>query len=193
VIIFLALSFGLVALLVMCFMQFRKVVMMPPGLSQTFEQHLEQKQFQEAYEVAKADDSYLGHVLAAGMGKLQSGYPSAVEAMQAAESEQAMKLEHKISYISLVGALAPMFGLLGTVDGMVAAFMKIAGSDTAPKPKELAVGISQALVTTLIGLWLAIPAIACYGILKNWLQRFNTDVDDESMRLMGRFQNVGKK
>ena len=193
VIIFLLLSFGLVALLVMCFMQFRKVVMMPPALSKQFEQHLENKEFQQAYELAKNDESYLGRVLAAGMSKLQSGYPAAVEAMQAAENEQAMTLEHKISYVSLVGALAPMFGLLGTVDGMVAAFMLIAQRDTAPKPSELAVGISQALVTTLIGLWLAIPAIACYGLFKNWLQRFNTDVDDEAMRLMAQFKTMGKK
>jgi biopolymer transport protein ExbB len=193
IVIFLLLSFGLVALLVMCFMQFRKAVMMPPAFLQQFEQHLDQKQYQEAFELAKNEDSYAGRVLAAGMGKLQSGYPAAVEAMQAAEGEEAMKLEHKISYVSLVGALAPMFGLLGTVDGMVAAFMKIASSDTAPKPSELAVGISQALVTTLIGLWLAIPAIACYGLLKNWLQRFNMDVEDESTRLMSRFQNMGKK
>jgi biopolymer transport protein ExbB len=193
VIVFLLLSFALVALLVMCFMQFRKSVLLPPALSEQFEQHLENKEFQQAYELAKNDDSYLGRVLAAGMGKLQSGYPAAVEAMQAAESEQAMSLEHKISYVSLVGALAPMFGLLGTVDGMVAAFMLIAQRDTAPKPSELAVGISQALVTTLIGLWLAIPAIACYGMFKNWLQRFNMDVDDEAMRLMARFQNMGKK
>jgi biopolymer transport protein ExbB len=193
VIIFLLLSFGLVALLVMCFMQFRKAVLLPPALSQQFEQHLENKEFQQAYELAKNDDSYLGRVLAAGMGKLQSGYPAAVEAMQGAENEQAMNLEHKISYVSLIGALAPMFGLLGTVDGMVAAFMLIAQRDTAPKPSELAVGISQALVTTLIGLWLAIPAIFCYGMFKNWLQRFNMEVDDESMRLMGRFQNMGKK
>ena len=193
VVIFLLLSFGLVALLVMCFMQFRKSVLLPPALSEQFEQHLEAKEFQQAYELAKNDDSYLGRVLAAGMGKLQAGYPAAVEAMQAAENEQAMSLEHKISYVSLVGALAPMFGLLGTVDGMVAAFMLIAQRDTAPKPSELAVGISQALVTTLIGLWLAIPAIACYGMFKNWLQRFNMDVDDEAMRLMSRFQNMGKK
>jgi biopolymer transport protein ExbB len=193
VIIFLLLSFGLVALLVMCFMQFRKSVLIPESLSQQFEQHLENKEFQQAYELAKGDESYLGRVLSAGMGKLQSGYPAAVEAMQAAESEQAMALEHKISYVSLVGALAPMFGLLGTVDGMVAAFMLIAQRDTAPKPSELAVGISQALVTTLIGLWLAIPAIACYGLFKNWLQRFNMDVDDEAMRLMSRFQAMGKK
>ncbi|MEX0669224.1 MAG: MotA/TolQ/ExbB proton channel family protein [Pirellulales bacterium] len=193
VIIFLLLSFGLVALLVMCFMQFRKVVMMPPELTVQFEQHLENKEFQQAYELAKNDDSYLGKVLSAGMSKLQSGYPAAVEAMQAAENEQAMNLEHKISFVSLVGALSPMFGLLGTVDGMVAAFMKIAQSTTTPKPNELATGISQALVTTLIGLWLAIPAIACYALLKNWLQRFNMEVDDESMRLMSRFQNMGKK
>jgi biopolymer transport protein ExbB len=193
VIIFLALSFGLVALLVMCFMQFRKSVLLPPALSAQFEQHLEAKEFQQAYELAKADESYLGKVLAAGMANLQTGYPAAVEAMQNAESEEAMALEHKISYVSLIGGLAPMFGLLGTVDGMVAAFMLIASRDTAPKPSELAVGISQALVTTLIGLWLAIPAIACYGLFKNWLQRFNMDVEEESSRLMSRFQNVGKK
>jgi biopolymer transport protein ExbB len=193
VIVFLALSFGLVALLVMCFMQIRKAVLMPPNLSQAFEAHLEAKEFQQAYELAKTDDSYLGHVLAAGMGKLQSGYAASVEAMQAEEGEQAMKLEHKISYVSLVGALAPMFGLLGTVDGMVGAFMVIAKSATAPKPSELAIGISQALITTLIGLWLAIPAIACFALFKNWLQKLNADVDGEAMKLMSRFQSMGKK
>jgi biopolymer transport protein ExbB len=193
VIVFLALSFGLVALLVMCFLQVRKAVLMPPGLSQAFEAHLEAKEYQQAYELAKSDDSYLGQVLAAGMGKLQSGYGAAVEALQAEEGEQAMKLEHKISYVSLIGALAPMFGLLGTVDGMVAAFMIIAKSATAPKPNELAIGISQALITTLIGLWLAIPAIACFALFKNWLQKLNGDVDTEAMRLMSRFQNMGKK
>ena len=193
VIVFLALSFGLVALLVMCFLQVRKAVLMPPALSQAFEAHLDNKEYQQAYELAKADDSYLGRVLAAGMGKLQSGYGVAVEAMQEEEGEQAMKLEHKISYVSLVGGLAPMFGLLGTVDGMVGAFMIIAKSETAPKPAQLAIGISQALITTLIGLWLAIPAIASFALFKNWLQKLNVDVDVEAMRLMSRFQNMGKK
>jgi biopolymer transport protein ExbB len=193
VIVFLALSFGLVALLVMCFLQIRRAVLMPPALSAAFEAHLENKEYQPAYELAKNDDSYLGHVLAAGMGKLQSGYGAAVEAMQEEEGEQAMKLEHKISYVSLVGALAPMFGLLGTVDGMVASFMIIAKSETAPKPSQLAIGISQALITTLIGLWLAIPAIACFAIFKNWLAKLTGDIDVEAMRLMSRFQNMGKK
>jgi biopolymer transport protein ExbB len=193
VVVFLALSFSLVAMLVMCFLVLRRAALMPKTLVSDFEAHLEAKEYQQAYERAREDDSYLGQVLAAGMGKLQSGYPAAVEAMQEAEGDQAMKLEHKISYVSLIGALAPLFGLLGTVDGMVGAFMVIARSSTAPKPSELAIGISQALITTLIGLWLAIPAIGCFSLFKNWLQTLNGDVDGEAMRLMSRFQSVAKK
>ena len=193
VVVFLLLSFLLVALLVMCFLQIRREALMPKPLRDGFEAHLDAKEYQQAYELAKADDSYLGHVLAAGMGKLQSGHAAAVEAMNEVEDEEAMKLEHKISYVSLIGALAPMFGLLGTVDGMVSAFMVIARSATAPKPSELAIGISQALITTLIGLWLAIPAIACFALFKNWLQQLTGDVREEAQRLMSRFQTMGTK
>ena len=193
VVVFLLLSFALVALLVMCFLQIRRAVLMPPALRAGFEAHLEAKEYQQAYEVAKADDSYLGRVLAAGMGNLQAGYPAAVEAMEETEADEAMKLDHKVSYISLIGALAPMFGLLGTVDGMVSAFMVIAKSATSPKPSELAIGISQALITTLIGLWLAIPAIACFAMFRNWLQKLNAEVDEEAMRLMSRFQSLPTK
>lgn len=193
VVIFLLLSFALVALLVMCFLQIRREALMPKGLREGFEAHLDAKEFQQAYDLAKADDSYLGHVLAAGMSKIQSGHAAATEAMDEAAGEEQMKLEHKVSYVSLIGALAPMFGLLGTVDGMVSAFMVIAKSETQPKPSELAIGISQALITTLIGLWLAIPAIACYALFKNWMQTLYGDVEKETNGLMARFQNLGKK
>lgn len=192
--VFLLLSFIFVALLAMCFLQIRKAVLLPPTLSEEFEQRLEAKEYQPAYELAKNDDSYLGHVLAAGMGKLQSGYPAALAAMEEAQAEEQMKLEHKISYISLVGALAPMLGLLGTVQGMVSSFKTISDNPgVAPKPDQLASGIATALVTTLIGLWIAIPAIMFFQLFKNWLEEINSDAADESTRLMSRFQSMGKK
>ena len=192
--VFLLLSFILVALLVMCFLQIRKAILLPPTLSEQFEQHLEAKEYQPAYELAKNDDSYLGHVLAAGMGKLQSGYPTALTAMEEAQGEEQMKLEHKISYVSLIGALAPMLGLLGTVTGMVSSFKQIADNPgVAPKPDQLAAGISTALVTTLIGLWIAIPAILFFQLFKNWLEEINSDASEETQRLMSRFQAMGKK
>jgi biopolymer transport protein ExbB len=133
-------------------------------------------------------------VLAAGMGKLQSGYPAAAAAMEEAQAEEQMKLEHKISYISLIGALAPMLGLLGTVTGMVSSFKKIADNPgVAPKPDQLAGGISTALVTTLIGLWIAIPAILFFQMFRNWLEEINAEASDETSRLMSRFQGMSKK
>jgi biopolymer transport protein ExbB len=192
--VFLLLSFILVALLVMCFLQIRKAVLLPPTLTEQFEKHLEAKEYQPAYELARADESYLGHVLAAGMGKLQSGYPAAAAAMEEAQAEEQMRLEHKISYISLIGALAPMLGLLGTVTGMVSSFKKIADNPgVAPKPDQLAGGISTALVTTLIGLWIAIPAILFFQMFRNWLEEINAEASDETSRLMSRFQGMSKK
>jgi biopolymer transport protein ExbB len=190
---FLAISFTFVALIVMNFMGLRRQAIVPPDLIQTFEGLLNEKRYQEAYELAKNDDSFLGRVLSAGLGRLQDGYAQAVEAMQEVGEDENMRLEQRLSYIALIGTISPMVGLLGTVDGMVDAFRVIASSNTQPKPSELAQGISKALITTLVGLLLAIPAIALFGILRNFLNRLVLEVGIHSERLMSRFQNVGTK
>jgi biopolymer transport protein ExbB len=192
-IVFLSLSFVFVALVVMNIMSIRRQSVVPPDLVQNFEALLNEKRFQDAYELAKNDESFLGHVLAAGLAKLQEGYPQAVEAMQEVGEDENMRLEQRLSYIALIGTVSPMVGLLGTVDGMVAAFRVIASTNTQPKPSDLADGISTALITTLVGLWLAIPAIAAFGIFRNRLQRLVLEVGIYSERLMSRFQNVGPK
>src|SRR6185369_7465553 len=109
-----------------------------PVLIEQFEAHLNEKRYQEAYELAKADESVLGKVLAAGLAKLSLGYERAVIAMQEVGEDENMKMEHRLSYIALIGTMAPMVGLLGTVDGMVQSFVVIARSTAQPKPSELA-------------------------------------------------------
>jgi biopolymer transport protein ExbB len=192
-VIFLFLSFVFVALVVMNIMSLRRQAVVPPDLVQNFEALLNEKRFQDAYELARNDESFLGHVLAAGLAKLQEGYAPAVEAMQEVGEDENMRLEQRLSYIALIGTVSPMVGLLGTVDGMVQAFRVIATSSTQPKPSQLADGISTALITTLVGLWLAIPAIAAFGVFRNRLQRLVLEVGIYSERLMSRFQNVGPK
>jgi biopolymer transport protein ExbB len=192
-VIFLALSFSLVAVLVMNILLARRSQVLPQGLIDGFEAHLNAKQYQEAYELARHDDSFLGKVLSAGLSRLSAGYEPAVEAMQEVGEEESMRLEHNLSYLALIGNISPMFGLLGTVDGMVQAFDVIAQSTTSPKPTELADGISTALVTTLVGLWLAIPAIAAFNILRNRIARSVLEVGTVSEGLMRRFQSVGPK
>ncbi|MFP6666017.1 MAG: MotA/TolQ/ExbB proton channel family protein [Pirellulales bacterium] len=192
-IIFLALSFTLVALFVMNLLTARRDNVVPIHLVEGFEAHLNEKRYQEAYELAKADESFLGQVLSAGLGKLSAGYGQAIEAMQEVGEEENMKLEHKLSYMALIGTVSPMLGLFGTVHGMIESFRVIALSDATPKAQELADGISKALWTTLVGLAIAIPAIAAYNILRNRVARLVLEVGILSEGLMNRFQTVGKE
>ncbi len=191
--IFLALSFTLVALLVMNLLTARRDNVCPGDLVESFESHLNEQKYQEAYDVAKNDESFLGKVLSAGLAKLSSSYPQAIEAMQEVGEEESMKLDHRLSYIALIGTISPMIGLFGTVHGMIKSFNVIANSSTTPKPADLAKGISTALFTTLIGLAIAIPAIALYGILKNRISQLVLEVGILSEGLMSRFQGVGEK
>ena len=186
-VVFLLISFALVSLVVMGFLQLRQSAMMPPEMVEDFNAHLDAKEWQPAYALASEDGSYLGQVLAAGIGKVSSGYTQAVEAMRDAAANESMRHEHLLSYVGLIGALAPMIGLLGTVWGMVKSFMEIAASTTSPKPAKLAEGISTALITTLIGLVIAIVAVAVFAFFKNRLQSLNAAVDDEAMKVMSRF------
>jgi len=191
-VIFLALSFVFVALAILNGLALRRQAIMPDALVQNFEAALNEKNYQGAYEMAKEDESFLGAVLAAGMGKLQSGYDAAETAMNEAGADESMKLEHRLSYIALIGSIAPMVGLLGTVDGMIASFRVIEQSGTTPEPAALAGGISTALITTIVGLWLAIPAIIGFGIYKNRLARLLYDVGAVTEGLMARFAPAKK-
>ncbi len=113
--------------------------------------------------------------------------------MQDVGADEGMKMEQKLGYIALIGTISPMIGLLGTVHGMVISFMEIAVSDSTPSPAKLAGGISTALITTLVGLVLAIPAVGAFAYFKNRLARLMLETSMVAGNLMGRFEKVSAK
>jgi len=184
--------FAMIAIIMMIALQLRRDNYLPSSFIEDFEQQLQAKDYQGAYESAKGSDSFIGRIMAAGMGRLSRGYDEAVEQMQQVGEDETMSMEHKIGYLALIGSIAPMLGLLGTVQGMVMAFQVIANSTTSPKPSELADGIATALFTTLEGLVVAIPAIVFYSLYKNRLARFLMECGFVADNLMKNFQNIGK-
>lgn len=188
---FLAMSFSLVALIIMNVLNARHSNMVPSALVADFDKLLEAKQYQQAYDLAKTDESFLGRVLAAGMSKISQGYDAAVASMQDIGEEENMRVEHRLSYLALIGSIAPMVGLLGTVDGMIMSFKVIANTTTgAPDPQSLAEGVATALFTTLVGLLLAIPAIGAFNILRNKVARNVFEIGVVSDELMSRFKKT---
>jgi biopolymer transport protein ExbB len=187
--IFLAISITLVSLFVMNVLAARRDTLCPQELVDSFEEKLNEKEFQAAYDMARTDESVLGQVLSAGLAKLSRGYNKALEGMQEVGEEESMKLEHRLSYMALIGNISPMIGLFGTVHGMIASFQVIALGGATPNPTELAGGISTALFTTLVGLAIAIPAIAAYNVLRNRVSRLLLEVGVTSENLMSRFED----
>lgn len=170
-VIFLIMSVVLVALVVRGILTSLKNNFTPDDLTQGVDASLEEGNAQAAVDLVQADDSLLATVLSSGLAKLPKGREAAFEAMQVTGEAEIMKIEHMLGYLALIGNVAPMVGLLGTVQGMVVSFGQIASSEQTPKPSVLAGGIEMALYTTLVGLILAIPAIAIYNILKNKVQQ----------------------
>lgn len=189
--VLLIISFIMVAVIMMNLLQVRRDNLLPEGFVAAFEEKLSAKDYQGAYEIARNDDSLIARVLAAGLSRLNRGYEEAVEGMQEVGEEESMAMEHRLSYLALIGSIAPMIGLMGTVWGMIASFRTIATASVAPKPKDLADGISTALFTTLEGLVVAIPAIIAYSLLRNRVSRLLLEVGRVSEGLMSRLP-VGK-
>lgn len=171
-------------------MEMRIGKVIPPELVASFENKIRDKKYQEAYEVARNNSSFLGKVLAAGLGKLSTGYPQAIEAMHEVGEDESMRLEHRLSWLAILGTTGPLLGLLGTVEGIIRSFQTIATSETQPKPNQLAGGISTSLFNTFEGLFVAIIATVAFMLLKNQAARLVLEVGMVSGNLMSRFSSI---
>ncbi|GHT44881.1 tolQ protein [Planctomycetales bacterium] len=187
--LFILISIVFVTLTVMNWLAISRNGIAPKIMLDEFDKHCEAKEYQNAYEVALHSDSALGRILAAGLAKLSKGFKIAEQAMNDAAEAEIMALEHRLSHLGTIATVSPMVGLLGTVWGMVDAFSVIARSGAAPNASELASGISLALVTTQVGLLIAIPALILFEILKNRLARLILEMTVEVDNRMERFSH----
>jgi len=130
------------------------------------------------------DRSFVAKVIAAAFLEHRSGYEEMENAMLEAGSEETAKLYRKIEYLSLIGNISPMLGLLGTVVGMIQSFNVIAQSQGFAKPSELADGISKALVTTCMGLIVAIPVLVAYVYFRNLVEKLSAEAAETCEELM---------
>ena len=106
-----------------------------------------------------------------GISELEFGWNAVEKSVEDALAEQSARLFRKIEYLSVIGNIAPMVGLLGTVIGMIMAFQQVA-TPGMTNASQLAEGIYQALVTTVGGLIVAIPAIGAFAIFRNRIDQF---------------------
>ncbi|NQT40652.1 MAG: MotA/TolQ/ExbB proton channel family protein [Planctomycetes bacterium] len=148
-------------------MTIRAPVLMPPDLAPQVRQMLAAGQVAQAAGRCQQDPCFLSYVLQAGIAEIDGGWSAVEKALEDTTAEQSARLFRKIEYLSVIGNIAPMLGLLGTVTGMIFAFREVADAQGPTKAADLAQGIYLALVTTVEGLIVAIPSLAAFAVFRN--------------------------
>ena len=94
------------------------------------------------------------------------------------------RLESWFRWLEVIGNIAPLLGLLGTVIGMIEAFQALESAGNKVDPAVLSGGIWEALLTTAVGLAVAIPAVTALHLFENRVERLRIDLSDVSAQLM---------
>ena len=167
-----------------------------PDLLGEIENLLTQGEHDEALSMAESDATYAGRVMAGALARSAGGYEEARKGMEEAASLELFHLNAKISYLSLIGNIGPLLGLLGTVTGMISSF-QIIESMKAPTPGDLAKGVYESLVNTTIGLFIAIVFLSAYFFMKNKVLdltlRINTHISEVLSRGLGADQQTPER
>lgn len=143
----------------------------------------------------RVQDKALPRIILMGLMKLYKSKSTDPKAFQNAVDEGTLevipKLQNRTNYLAMIGNIATLIGLMGTIYGLILAFRSISipGIDAAEKSTMLAHGISVAMNTTLTGLSIAIPSIITYTILHTKTIQIIDEIDEHTVKMMNLISN----
>ena len=171
------LSVVTIALAVHYLLTIRRATQTPEALARMLRATAKQGRVGDLLKMTADDDTMLGQAAFAGLSQLAGGRDAARSAIDESVEERATKLLRKIEYLNVIGNIAPMIGLLGTVLGMIQAFSRIfAAGGGMPEAGKLAGDIAVALVTTFWGILIAIPALTGFALFRNRIDTYAAEV-----------------
>jgi biopolymer transport protein ExbB len=161
----------------------RREKMAPEALAGDLEALINEEEYDDAVALCDETPCYLSNVVGAALRMRDAGYQEMIAGLEAAAGEEAFKLNTKISYLSLIGNVAPLLGLLGTVTGMISSFQVIE-TLKAPTPGDLAKGVYESLVNTTCGLFIAILFLTIYFVFKNRVSKMSLSINLQAVDMM---------
>lgn len=124
----------------------------------------------------------LSRVIKAGLQRANRSEPEIQAAVDESLLEEFPKLTKRVAYLSMLANVATLLGLLGTIQGLIAAFEAVAFASAESKATLLASGISVAMFTTMAGLIVAIPILVLQSIIGSNVTKIMDDVDQYALK-----------
>ncbi len=171
-----------------CSILIRPQKIMPESLITNVKAAMAEGDVMKALKSCEVEPGPMANILSAGFSHVEEGFEVIQESIGAAADLETERLMQRLTWISVCSNLAPMLGLLGTVQGMIMCFETLATG--APDVGSLALAISQALWTTAAGLAVAIPAITVYYSIRNNANRLILRMQAMTVELIKDLRNV---
>ncbi|MEX1045735.1 MAG: MotA/TolQ/ExbB proton channel family protein [Chthoniobacterales bacterium] len=179
-----ATSMVMVTFIIQLFLQVRRESLAPKPLVSALDEALRAGNFQEAWETCRQNPKvYLTAVLGGSLERLGRGKDAVETALIEVGIRESQVFKTRNSYLSVIGVIAPMIGLLGTVIGMMGAFA-VLGQSGVSDPRALAMSIGEVLLATASGLFIAIPAFIFYYFFRNRITDATVYADSELNHLV---------
>ena len=166
----------------------RRINILPSGIVSRARELLAERKYRELLDLVTHEDSYFSHVLSTSLREASHGYGAMVRAMEQAGDEFTAGRLRRIELLNVVGNVAPMIGLFGTVYGMILTFQGIVTAGGRPDPVDLAGGIGTALTTTFWGLVVAIPSLAAYAVIRNNIDTLTSEASVTVGEIVNQFR-----
>ena len=189
-VILVLMSVGGIALIIHNFMTLRVEHMAPIQFAEKVVESLEDGDEKKVRQLCSANDNIFSNIVISGLAKKNRGPVFAREAMENMARQEISAIWQKISYLSDLGTIAPLVGLLGTVLGMLQAFSVIAIQTISVKPVMLVAGVSKAMVATAGGLVVAIPSLLAYSYFKGRVISITSVVESYTAELVKIMEEV---
>lgn len=162
-----ALSFVAVFIIVERFLYFRKINVDENKLFQRVQQSVKQGYYNEAMAICDNSLSPMSSLIKTGIEYRHYSETALKEVLKDTANQEIPRLERYLTFLGSITHIAPLLGLLGTVTGIMKAFDVLGQFGSVADPSILAKGISEALITTVAGIVVAVPCVVFYNQLVN--------------------------
>ena len=166
-----------VAIIIDRYIVIRKSKLNAPAFLVKIRGLLKRNDINGAVRYCMEEKSPASNIIRKGLKKYNFGHDRIAEAIDNAGKQEINKLEKGLSVLATISGVAPLLGFLGTVTGMISAFMNIENLQGAANPSDLAGGIWEALLTTAFGLAVGIIAFTFYNYLVSAINKLVLDME----------------
>jgi len=158
------------------------------SISEKVADHIGRGEVEQADRAARSSGSPMGNVLAQGIEVITQEREILETVIIHAVEQETRKLSRYLEILATIANITPMLGLLGTVIGMIKAFMVIQEVGGRVNASLLAGGIWEAMLTTALGLAVALPAMVAHSYLAGEVERFESELQTGAVRF---FRSLG--